>query len=111
MLMRNKKEAFEIELIKKANNIAEKSFLELLNEVKIGKTEKELAALFDYIMARNGSDGVSFDTILLTGTHTSMPHGVPSDKKSKTVILCSLILVQRTKDIIQIWQEQLRLVT
>ena len=47
MLMRNKKEAFEIELMKKANNIAEKSFLELLNEVKIGKTEKELAALFD----------------------------------------------------------------
>ena len=46
-----RKEAFEIELIKKANNIAEKSFLELLNEVKIGKTEKELAALFDYIMA------------------------------------------------------------
>ncbi len=34
-------------------------------------------------MARNGSDGVSFDTILLTGTHTSMPHGVPSDKKIK----------------------------
>ena len=83
MLMRNKKEAFEIELMKKANNIAEKSFLELLNEVKIGKTEKELAALFDYIMARNGSEGVSFDTILLTGTHTSMPHGVPSDKKIK----------------------------
>ena len=28
MLMRNKKEAFEIELMKKANNIAEKSFFE-----------------------------------------------------------------------------------
>lgn len=83
MLMRNKKEAFEIELIKKANNIAEKSFLELLNEIKVGKTEKELAALFDYIMAKNGSHGVSFDTILLTGTHTSMPHGVPSENKIK----------------------------
>lgn len=83
MLMRNKKEAFEIELIKKANNIAEKSFLELLNEIKVGKTEKELAALFDYIMAKNGSHGVSFDTILLTGAHTSMPHGVPSENKIK----------------------------
>ena len=83
MLMRNKKEAFEIELIKKANNIAEKSFLELLNEIKVGKTEKELAALFDYIMAKNGSHGVSFDTILLTGTHPSMPHGVPSENKIK----------------------------
>ena len=81
MLLRNKKEPFEIELMKEANNIAEKSFLELLNEVKAGKTEKELASLFDYIMAKNGSEKVSFDTILLTGTHTSMPHGTPSDRK------------------------------
>lgn len=83
MLIRNRKEPFETELIKTANNIAEKSFLELLNEVKAGKTEKELAALFDYIMAKNGSHGVSFDTILLTGSHTSMPHGVPSERKIK----------------------------
>ena len=33
MLLRNKKEPFEIELMKEANNIAEKSFLELLNEI------------------------------------------------------------------------------
>ena len=32
-------------------------------------------------MAKNGSEKVSFDTILLTGTHTSMPHGTPSDRK------------------------------
>ncbi|MDD6728420.1 MAG: Xaa-Pro peptidase family protein [Eubacteriales bacterium] len=81
MLLRNEKEPWEINLIKDANNIAEKSFLELLPEVKAGKTEKELASLFDYLMAKNGSDGVSFDTILLTGEHTSMPHGVPSDRK------------------------------
>lgn len=81
MLLRNVKDIEEIKFIKDANNIAEKSFMELLPEVKAGKTEKELAALFDYLMAKNGSDGVSFDTILLTGTHTSMPHGVPSDRK------------------------------
>ncbi len=81
MMLRNVKDLDEIKLIKEANNIAEKSFQELLNEVKPGKTEKELAALFDYLMAKNGSDGVSFDTILLTGSHTSMPHGVPDDRK------------------------------
>lgn len=82
MLMRERgrKEAEEIVYMKKANAIAEKSFLELLNYVEVGKTEKELAAYFEYIMAKNGSDGISFDTILLTGTHTSMPHGMPSDK-------------------------------
>lgn len=83
MQLRNIKDIEEIKLLKEANNIAEKSFLELLPEVKAGKTEKELAALFDYIMAKNGSDGVSFDTILLTGKHTSMPHGVPDDRVIK----------------------------
>lgn len=80
---RNRKEAEEIVLMKKANAIAEKAFLELLNHVKVGKSEKELAAYFDYLMALEGSEGVSFDTILLTGEHTSMPHGVPGDKKIK----------------------------
>ena len=58
-----------------------KGVLELLNDVKPGKTEKELAARFDYLMALGGSDGVSFDTILLTGAHTSMPHGVPENRE------------------------------
>ena len=83
MRERNRKEAEEIVLMKKANAIAERSFLELLNHVEEGKTEKELAAQFEYIMAKNGSDGISFDTILLTGAHTSMPHGVPSDRVLK----------------------------
>lgn len=83
MLERNKKELYEIDLMKKANEIAQNSFLELLNHVKAGKTEKELAAYFDYLMAKNGSDGLSFDTILLTGSHTSMPHGVPDERKIK----------------------------
>lgn len=81
MIQRNCKEAEEIVYMKKANAIAEKSFMELLNYVEAGKTEKELAAEFEYIMAKNGSEGISFDTILLTGAHTSMPHGVPSEKK------------------------------
>lgn len=80
MQLRNVKDSNEIELIKKANSIAEKSFIELLNFVKAGKSEKELCAYFDYLMAINGSDGVSFDTILLTGSHTSMPHGVPDER-------------------------------
>ncbi len=79
MLLRNRKEPYEIEFMKKANNIAETAFLELLNHVKPGKSEKELAAYFDYLMAKNGSYGLSFDTILLTGAHTSMPHGVPGE--------------------------------
>lgn len=83
MEYRNCKEAEEIVYMKKANAIAESAFLELLNHIKVGKTEKEIAAYFDYLMAMKGSDGVSFDTIVLTGANSSMPHGVPSDTKIK----------------------------
>lgn len=79
MRVRNVKDAEELEFMKEANRIAEASLAELLNHIKSGKSEKELQAYFDYLMAKNGSDGLSFDTILLTGAHTSLPHGVPSD--------------------------------
>ncbi|MDD7358445.1 MAG: M24 family metallopeptidase, partial [Eubacterium coprostanoligenes] len=84
MRERNRKNVEEIVMMKKANQIAEKAFTELLNHVKPGKTEKELAAYFDYLMAKEGSDGVSFDTILLAGERTSMPHGVPSENTIKS---------------------------
>ena len=84
MRIRNIKEPQELAFMKEANAIAEKSLGELLNHIKAGKSEKELKAYFEYLMLQNGSDGVSFDTILLTGAHTSMPHGVPSDKIIKS---------------------------
>lgn len=80
MQIRNIKTDAEIEMMVKANEIAEKSFTELLNHVKAGKTEKELQSYFDYLMAKNGSDGLSFSTILLSGANTSLPHGVPGDR-------------------------------
>lgn len=79
MRIRNVKEEKEIEYMIKANEIAEKSLAELLNHIRPGKTEKELRAYFDYLMLQNGSDGASFDTILLAGAHTSLPHGVAGD--------------------------------
>ncbi len=84
MRIRNVKDSEEIKYLKEANRIAEESLSELLNHIKPGKSEKELQAYFDYLMAKNGSDGLSFDTILLTGAHTSLPHGVPSEKRVKS---------------------------
>ena len=88
--------------MKTANRIAEKAFLELLNDVKPGKTEKELAARFDYLMALGGSDGVSFDTILLTGAHTSMPTVCRRIGRCKRATLCCLTLAPPTGATIRI---------
>lgn len=79
--MRAVKSAEELEKIIAAQRIAEKAFDRLLNNIKIGQTEKHVAALLDYYMAEYGSDGLSFDTIAASGANSASPHAVPTDKK------------------------------
>ncbi|MCM1314957.1 MAG: aminopeptidase P family protein [Prevotella sp.] len=71
----------EIENIRKAQEIAEKSLSELLPFIKSGKTEREIANELNRLMFANGAEDISFETIVLSGKNTSMPHGVPSDKQ------------------------------
>ncbi|MDE6092285.1 MAG: aminopeptidase P family protein [Ruminococcus sp.] len=75
------KDEEEIYYIRKAQEIAEKSLDELMSFIKAGKTEREVALELNRLMFQNGAENLSFDTIVLSGTNTSMPHGVPSDKK------------------------------
>ncbi len=71
----------EISYIQKAQNITEKSFLEILNYIKPGITEKQLSVELEYLIKNNGAEGLAFDIISVSGKNTSLPHGVPSDYK------------------------------
>ncbi len=81
--MRTVKTEDEIEKIEKAQRIAEAAFDEILKFISPGVTEREIALKLDNLMLENGAEALSFDTIALTGSNTSMPHGVPSDQKVK----------------------------
>ena len=70
----------EIEYIKKAQAITDASFKEICNVIKAGMTEKEVAIELEYIMAKNGAEGLAFDTIVASGVNTSKPHAHPTDK-------------------------------
>ncbi|MBR5381939.1 MAG: aminopeptidase P family protein [Oscillospiraceae bacterium] len=78
--LRASKTAAELEGLKKAQAISEKSFLETLSVIRRGMTEKELAAELTCRMLKNGADDKSFDPIVVSGRHTSVPHGVPEDR-------------------------------
>ena len=75
------KDAEEIEILIAAQRIAERALQELLNDIRPGVTEQEIAARLEYLMRLYGAEKTSFDTIVVSGAKTSMPHGVPSDKK------------------------------
>lgn len=79
--MRRSKRDFEKQRIIKAQRIAERAFDHILGFIKEGVSEKEIALELDYFMLRNGADGLSFETIAVSGRNSSMPHGVPSEKK------------------------------
>ncbi len=78
--LREVKTEFEIECITKAQRIAEKSFEEVLNFIKAGVTEREVAALLEYKCKCYGSENPSFETIAVSGVKSAMPHGVPDGK-------------------------------
>ena len=79
--IREYKSDIEAEYTIKAQRIAEKSLEELITSFDKNMTEKELAAYLEYLMKKNGSDGISFSTIAVSGKSSSLPHGVPQNKK------------------------------
>lgn len=75
------KEPHEIEMIKKAQEITDKTFAHILKYIKPGVAEKDLACEMEYFMKKNGADGIAFDTILASGPRSSLPHGRASGRK------------------------------
>ena len=78
--LRAAKHGEEFEALRAAQAISEKALEETLHIIRPGMTEREVAAELVYRMLRHGSEGNSFDPIVVTGSKTSLPHGVPGDK-------------------------------
>lgn len=74
------KSADEVESMQAAQAIADKAFIELLNTIHSGMTEKRVAAELLYICAKLGSEGPSFDPIVGSGPNGAMCHAVPSER-------------------------------
>lgn len=79
--LRAVKDAQELELMKKAQAIAEKSWLQIMERLNTDMTERQAAYELTYAMMENGADDSSFDPIFVSGSASSMPHGVPRDVK------------------------------
>ena len=78
--LRSVKTEDEINLIKEAQKLTDDTFSYILNYIKPGKTEREIMLEMEFYMRKLGSEGVSFDFIVVSGKNSSLPHGVPTDK-------------------------------
>ena len=78
--LRAHKDEEELKLMKQAQAITDRTFTEILNDIRTGVTEKEIAARLTYLQMKFGAEGNSFDPIAASGANGSRPHAVPSDK-------------------------------
>lgn len=69
----------DIQKIITAQRIAEKSYQYILDNIRRGMTEREVALMLDNHMKLLGAEDISFETIVLNGKNTSLPHGVPGN--------------------------------
>ncbi len=79
--LRAVKQPFELERMRRAQSIADLALEQTLPLIRPGLSERELAAELVYRLLKNGAGNVSFDPIVVSGPNSSMPHGVPGDRK------------------------------
>jgi Xaa-Pro dipeptidase len=80
--MRVIKDPTEIENIRKAVKIAEAALLATLPQIKIGKTEHEIASELTIQLLKAGSDTIfPFQPIVSSGPNSANPHAVPTERK------------------------------
>lgn len=74
------KDIDEIDNIRKACEITDNCFKYLLDFIKPDMTEKQIAAEIEKYY-NNNSDGISFEPIVASGSNSSKPHAIPTDRK------------------------------
>ena len=75
------KDEKELQKISEAEAIGDAAFSHILDRIKPGVTEAEIALELEFFMKRKGASRLSFDTIVASGANSSMPHAQVTDKK------------------------------
>lgn len=78
--LRQVKEKEEIARIRKACEIGDAAFLDVVKFIRPGISEREVAACLETTMRGLGSERPAFTTIVASGARGSLPHGIATEK-------------------------------
>lgn len=78
--MRAVKDREELTAIQSAQALTDAAFSHIIGFIHAGRTEREIALELEFFMRKNGSEGVAFDTVAVSGKNSALPHGVPTEK-------------------------------
>lgn len=79
--VRHIKEAAEIATMREAARLADEAFLHVLDSIRPGVVERDIALELEVFMRRRGAAGPAFDTIVASGERSALPHGRASGKE------------------------------
>ena len=71
----------ELEKIARAQSVTDAAFAHILKVLTPEMTEIDVALELEMFMRRQGAQGLAFETIAVSGTNSSRPHGVPRPVK------------------------------
>lgn len=77
--LREFKDEEEIAKMQQAQDIADRAFTHILDFIRPDMTERQVALELEFFMRAQGAEAAAFDTIAVSGSASSMPHGVPRD--------------------------------
>lgn len=75
------KDDAELARLAKAEAIGDAAFSYILDRIKPGITEAEIALELEFYMKRQGASRLSFDTIAASGSNSSMPHAQVTNRR------------------------------
>lgn len=84
------KDSEELALMKEAAELADHTFLHMLDVLKPGVSEWDAALELETFMRKHGAEGTSFDTIIASGERSALPHGRASERIMQTGELVTL---------------------
>ena len=75
------KDGSEIELIKRACEISTKAYLDTIDSVQVGQTEKFIRNVLEQRMREYGADDIAFASIVASGPNSAIPHHEPTARE------------------------------
>jgi Xaa-Pro aminopeptidase len=78
--LRMVKDDAEISIMTEAALLADRTFEYIVQRIKPGITERQIARDIEFFMRSQGATSSSFDTIVASGERSALPHGVASDR-------------------------------
>ncbi|RTE09724.1 M24 family metallopeptidase [Paenibacillus whitsoniae] len=74
------KDDAELQVMQEAADLADQTFSHILNFIKPGVKELDIALEIETFIRKNGGTSTSFETIVASGERSALPHGKASDR-------------------------------